>query len=122
MNYLLGAHFSIAKGLEKALYTAEAYQCNALQIFTKNANTWKERTITGEETDRFDRVREKTGIRIIASHTSYLINLASKRKEVREKSFDALKSEMERSQELGISFVVLHPDRKSTRLNSSHYS
>ncbi|HIJ54932.1 MAG TPA: hypothetical protein HPQ03_02280 [Deltaproteobacteria bacterium] len=35
---LLGAHFSIAKGLHNAIYDAVSYGCNTLQIFTKNAN------------------------------------------------------------------------------------
>jgi deoxyribonuclease-4 len=43
---LLGAHFSIAKGLDKALFEAKSYGCNTLQIFTKNANAWKERIVT----------------------------------------------------------------------------
>ncbi|MEZ4549500.1 MAG: hypothetical protein R2874_03220 [Desulfobacterales bacterium] len=43
-NLLLGAHFSIAGGLYKALLRAAEYQCTALQLFTKNASTWKEKT------------------------------------------------------------------------------
>jgi len=37
---IIGAHFSIAKGLHGAVYQAKAYHCNALQMFTKNATTW----------------------------------------------------------------------------------
>ena len=36
---LIGAHFSIAKGLHHALQSAHAYGCTALQLFTKNAQT-----------------------------------------------------------------------------------
>ena len=74
---LLGAHFSIAKGLHNAVYEAYAYGCNTLQLFTKNANTWKERQLSQDEIDRFDQAREHTGITAIAAHTSYLINLAT---------------------------------------------
>jgi endonuclease IV len=76
-NPILGAHFSIAKGLHEAVYQARSYDCNALQMFTKNATAWKERTITQLEQDRFEQARTETGIHAIASHTSYLINLAS---------------------------------------------
>ncbi len=79
---LLGAHFSIAKGLHHALYEAEKYGCTALQIFTKNTSSWKERTLTHEEINRFDQAREQTGITSIASHTSYLINLNDSKKEL----------------------------------------
>lgn len=79
---LLGAHFSVAKGLHHALYEAETYGCNALQIFTKNNSTWKERTLTQEEINRFNQAREQTGITSIASHTSYLIHLNDSKKEL----------------------------------------
>lgn len=106
---LLGAHFSIAKGLESALYTAREYGCNALQLFTKNAITWKERDLTREEIDRFGLAREETGITEIASHTSYLINLAAVEKKKHAMSKRALENELNRSSALGIPYVVLHP-------------
>lgn len=106
---LLGAHFSIAGGLEKALREAAGYNCGACQIFTKNANTWRERIISGEEARRFAMEREANHIVSVASHTSYLINLAAQEPETAEKSRTALAHEMERSRLLGLSFVVLHP-------------
>jgi deoxyribonuclease-4 len=106
---LLGAHFSIAKGLHHALYEAQTYGCAALQIFTKNASTWKERTLTQEEIHRFDQAREQTGITSIASHTSYLINLATPDRKKHAMSCHALKQELKRSSMLDIPFVVLHP-------------
>lgn len=106
---LLGAHFSIAKGLHNALYEAKAFNCNTLQIFTKNANTWKERTLLQDEIDLFEQAKERTGIRIIASHTSYLINLAADEKRKYIMSCNALGQELARSSMLGIPYVVLHP-------------
>jgi deoxyribonuclease-4 len=106
---LLGAHFSISKGLHNALYEADKYGCTALQIFTKNSSTWKERTLTQEEIKRFDKVREQTGITSIASHTSYLINLATPERKKHAMSCHALKQELIRSSTLDIPFVVLHP-------------
>jgi deoxyribonuclease IV len=108
-SVLLGAHFSIAKGFHNALYSASNYGCTALQIFTKNANTWKERTLSQDEIDRFNQAREQTGITAIASHTSYLINLASYDPKKYFMSCNALKYEMIRSSMLNIPFVVLHP-------------
>ena len=106
---LLEAHLSIAKGLHHALYKAKAYGCTVLQIFTKNANTWKERTLAQDEIDRFDQARKKTGIIEIASHASYLINLATFERKKHDMSCNALVNEMVRSSALGIPFVVLHP-------------
>jgi len=108
-NHLLGAHFSIAKGLHDAVYQARSYGCHALQMFTKNATAWKERTITREEQDRFEQARAETGIHAIASHTSYLINLASPDSKKHAMSCRALKQELIRSSALKIPFCVLHP-------------
>jgi len=106
---LIGAHLSIAKGLHHALYEAKAYGCTALQIFTKNASTWKERTLDRDEIDRFDQARKKTGIIEIASHTSYLINLATPEKSKHVLSCNALVNELTRSSVLDIPYIVLHP-------------
>ncbi len=108
-SVLLGAHFSIAKGFHNALYEAGNYGCTALQIFTKNANSWKERTLSQDEIHRFNQAREETGITAIASHTSYLINLASYDPKKYFMSCNALKCELIRSSMLNIPFVVLHP-------------
>ncbi len=105
----LGAHFSIAKGLHQALLEAAAYGCDALQLFTKNASTWKERVLSADDIRLFDEARKKTGICQIASHTSYLINLASPDKEIQMMSAAALRQELIRSSQLLIPYVILHP-------------
>ena len=106
---LLGAHFSIAKGLHRALFTAKEYDCNAVQIFTKNSSTWKEKSISAEHIRLFNEARKKTRIRHIASHTSYLINLASPEKKKYAMSCEALKQELIRCAALKIPLVILHP-------------
>jgi deoxyribonuclease-4 len=106
---LLGAHFSISGGLHESLIEANKYGCNALQIFTKNSRTWKERSVFQEDTDIFKITREKMGIKAVVSHTSYLINLAAPDSENRLLSCNALEKELERSSALEIPFVVLHP-------------
>ena len=106
---LLGAHFSIAKGLQLALFEAQSYGCRALQLFTKNAHTWRERTLTDEEIARFKAAKSATKIKSIASHTSYLINLAAPDPEKQARSCRALEQELLRSSQLSIPWVVLHP-------------
>ncbi len=106
---ILGAHLSIAGGLHKSLELADKYNCNALQIFTKNSNTWKERVLKEEEIVKFRKRRKKLKIQQIASHTSYLINIASPDRELWTKSVEALEKELFRSALLKIPMVVLHP-------------
>ena len=106
---LLGAHFSIAKGLENALKEAVSYNCSTLQMFTKNATTWKEKVLSEEMIARFLETKAETGIEMIASHTSYLINPAAVEKKKLTMSRNALKHEFIRCTQLSIPYVVLHP-------------
>ncbi len=106
---ILGAHLSINGGYENALYEARLLDCSALQIFTKNANSWKEKEVTGIQVQKFEQARHETGICSIGSHTSYLINLASNNPLVRARSIRALRNELYRSEKLKLSHVVLHP-------------
>lgn len=106
---LLGAHFSIAGGLVRALEAASAYGCPVVQLFTKNATTWKERKIPSPEAEAFRCRRRALAIRYAASHASYLINLAAVEEQKRRQSLDALKRELARSGILGLEAVVLHP-------------
>ncbi len=109
MTCILGAHFSISGGLHEALHEAKRYGCLALQMFTKNSRAWKERTVSDEEIELFKKTRQKTGIKFIASHSSYLINLAAPDSVNHSLSRNALEQELIRSTALEIPFVVLHP-------------
>ena len=106
---LLGAHFSIAGGLHKAVFTASEYGCSALQIFTKNASTWKERRLSSHDIEQFDVARKQSGVESICSHTSYLINLASPERSKYKRSIKALEHELVRSFQLSIPYVIMHP-------------
>ena len=106
---LLGAHFPIAGGLENAVYQAAEYNCNTLQIFTKNSKTWKEKHLGLKEISLFEEACKKTSIETIVSHTSYLINLASPDDITWFMSCEALKHELIRTTQLSIKWLVLHP-------------
>ena len=106
---LLGAHMSISGGLSKALFRGKKSGCQVIQVFTKNPNRWVSRGLSPEEIVAFNEARIKTSIEPVASHDSYLINLASPRREARKKSFHALLDEMDRAERLNIPYVVMHP-------------
>src|SRR5438067_2880501 len=74
---LLGAHVSIAGGTHNAPARAKAIGATAMQIFTKMANRWAERTCADEECISFRKALAETDVRVTMAHDSYLINLAS---------------------------------------------
>jgi len=106
---LLGAHMSIAGGLEKALLRGQKLGCRTIQLFTRNSNQWKERFLEETEIQVFREVRERTKIDPVISHASYLINLASPDEKVYRKSLDAMVQEIRRCEQLDIDYIVLHP-------------
>lgn len=105
---LLGAHISVAGGLDRAIERGEALGCEAIQIFTRNPLQWQGRKLAEAEADSFCRAVLGSGIKSVVAHASYLINLAGD-EFTRKKSIRALVEEIERCDRLGIDAVVLHP-------------
>jgi deoxyribonuclease-4 len=100
---------SVAGGVSKAVDRAVAHGCEALQIFTKNANQWRARPLDAAEVALFRQRIEQTGITPVVSHASYLINLATTFPVLREQSIAAFIDEIDRAEALGLLGVVIHP-------------
>ncbi len=106
---LLGAHESIGGGLHMAFERILKVRGEALQIFTKNERQWRAKPITDEARDLFRRAHRETGLMPVASHDSYLINLAATDKKKLRLSIEAFTDEIDRAGILGIPFLVSHP-------------
>lgn len=106
---MLGAHVSSQGGVHTAPGRAAAIGASAFQLFTKTPSQWREPTIDGETCDRFRQELERTGIRAVVSHDSYLINLASPDPALNARSMKAFIAELGRCDALGIPAVVSHP-------------
>jgi deoxyribonuclease IV len=105
----LGAHVSVAGGVEKAPGRAAELEAVVLQLFTKQAQRWHEPEITAERAAAFRAERAAHGVRVAAAHDSYLINLASPDPALRARSLDCFVGELRRSTALGLDYVVTHP-------------
>lgn len=106
---ILGKHVSIAGGLDKSFARAAEIGCNSMQIFVKNPRGWKMRAVEAEEVERFKKARKKYQINPVVVHAAYLINLASPKNDLWEKSISALKSEYKRCDRLGAEYLIFHP-------------
>jgi deoxyribonuclease-4 len=100
---------SIAGGVSRSIGRATDVGCRVLQIFVKNASQWKGKELSSEEVEEFRTLYEESGLRAVVGHDSYLINLASPDSELRERSIGAFVDEMERSERLGLDYLVTHP-------------
>lgn len=115
---ILGAHMSIAGGYHKAVEAAARSGCHCVQIFTKNNSQWRGKPITDDDAEKFQTALLELGITHPISHASYLINMASPKEELRQKSLDAMAVELQRAERLGIPFVVVHPGSYTTSTDS----
>jgi deoxyribonuclease-4 len=106
---LLGAHVSTAGGVQLAPARGAAIGANVIQIFTKNINRWAERDFDEATTEAFRSALADHGIVCAGSHDSYLINLASPDRMLRERSFASFRRELVRCQTLQLDFLVTHP-------------
>lgn len=111
----LGAHMSIAGGVEQAVLRGQAVGCEAIAMFTKNNNQWKAKVLTQEDAERFQAALLETGIQPVVAHTSYLINLASQNRALWKKSVASMRDELLRADLLGIKFLVVHPGSHTGR-------
>lgn len=105
----LGAHMSIAGGVDLAIERGAAIGCTAIQMFTKSSNQWAARPLPEEEVERFRAERVRRGIGPVVAHDSYLINLCSPDDGLYEKSVQACLLELQRCDRLGIETLVVHP-------------
>ena len=106
---LLGSHVSISGGLHKAFPIAQEIGCTAMQIFTKNSNQWNVKPLQAHEIDLFKSAWNASGIACVVAHDSYLINLGTPDEALLEKSRHAMLIEVQRCEQLGIPFLVMHP-------------
>ena len=108
-DLLLGAHVSAAGGTHEAPRRAKAIGAAAMQVFTKMANRWAERTCADEECIAFRAALTDTRVRATIAHDSYLINLASPDETLRRRSIESFVAELARCEALGINYLVSHP-------------
>jgi deoxyribonuclease IV len=104
-----GAHMSISGGLHKAFGQGERAGCDTIQIFSKNQQQWRGKTLAEQDIALFKAEQQRSGLGPVIVHDSYLINLASPNDELWEKSIAAFADELERCSALGIPYLVTHP-------------
>jgi deoxyribonuclease-4 len=106
----LGAHISTAGGVYRAFARAADVGCDTMLVFTKSNRQWKAKPLTEKDIESYqETAAEYDNIFPVAVHASYLINIASPDSEIWEKSYQALKVEVERAAAIGIPLITFHP-------------
>src|SRR5690349_3242631 len=106
---LIGAHESIAGGIDTAFERAHRAGCRTLQVFTKNSNQWRAKPLSEEAIANYKTAASKSTVRPVVAHDSYLINLCATDLSILEKSREAYIDELQRCDALGIPYLNFHP-------------
>ena len=113
----VGAHVSIAGGVENATLHAKSIGAKAFAMFTKNQRQWKAPKLPALSIDAFMNNCIEGGFKPehILPHDSYLINLGSPDPDKLRNAREAFIDEMQRVESLGLILLNFHP---GSHLNS----
>jgi deoxyribonuclease-4 len=104
----VGAHVSIAGGVDNAIENQLEIGGNCGQIFTHSPQVWQDPNIGDDEAAAFrdGSTTEALGPWVI--HSSYLVNLCTPKDDLREKSIDSMQKEVDAADALDIPYVNVH--------------
>jgi deoxyribonuclease-4 len=105
----IGAHISIAKGLSYLVERQEEIGGTCGQMFVGSPRTWAVSSFDGTDGSDFLRLRNEVDQHPYAVHATYLVNLASPKSDLRDKSIDCLQAELEAAARLHVEYVIVHP-------------
>jgi deoxyribonuclease-4 len=106
---LIGAHVSTAGGLANAIERGAERGCEAIQIFNQSPRMWRPTKYGPDDFAAFRAALDDSPVEAVVIHAVYLINCASKDKELRKKSLASLIHALRTGDGIGAAGVVLHP-------------
>jgi deoxyribonuclease-4 len=106
---LIGAHVSTSGGLPKAIERGSELGCESIQIFNQSPRMWRPTKYGEDDFAAFREAMAASPVEAVVIHAVYLINCASKDKELRKKSLASLTHALRIGDGIGAAGVVLHP-------------
>ena len=110
---IIGSHVSFgSEQLLGSVKEALSYKANTFMFYTGAPQNTMRKKIDENLTKEAKKIMEENGINIqnVICHAPYIINLANKKDEEKWRfSINFLEQELTRCDELGISYLVLHP-------------
>ena len=108
----VGAHVSIAKGLQNSVANCHHIGGNAFALFLKSQRKWDNPALTDESRDAFHShcdTHKYDPASHVLPHGSYLVNLAQEDKDKANQAYDAFIDDLHRCERLGIKLYNFHP-------------
>ena len=105
----IGAHTSIAGGIDLSIIRAAKTGFNCMQLFTSSPRTWAAPKISAETINKFIENREQHKIKSVVVHAPYLPNLASPDQDLWKKSLNIIANDLIIADAIKADFYVMHP-------------
>lgn len=112
VKMFVGAHTSIAKGVENSITNAVHIGGNSFACFLKSQRKWDNPSLQDANRDAFKQhliTHKYDASQHIVPHGSYLVNLATQDPELAQKSYNAFIDDLRRCEALGIGHYNFHP-------------
>jgi deoxyribonuclease IV len=106
---LIGAHVSTAGGLVQAHQRGVERDCDAIQVFNQSPRQWRPTRWKDDDVAEFLELMRDGPIESVTIHAVYLINAATKDREMRKKSAASLIHALRMGDEIKADGVVVHP-------------
>jgi deoxyribonuclease IV len=106
---LIGAHVSTSGGLVEAHGRAVERGCRSMQIWGQSPRQWRPTRWKQDDIDAFRELMASGPVEAVVIHAVYLINAASKAKDIRSKSLRSLVHALRVGDAIGADGVVFHP-------------
>jgi deoxyribonuclease IV len=104
----IGAHVSVAGGLDRAVGNALAAGCESLQVFTSNPRGWAPPPVDPPADARLRAELAASGLGPLFVHAPYLVNFASAGPVTRERSREVVAATLAKAAAVGAAGVVVH--------------
>lgn len=104
----IGAHVSAAGGVDRAIERASAIGCNCVQLFSGSPRVWAKPELSKVDVEKLSSECAKKHVSPIFTHALYLVNLASDKPALVEKSVASLTYELQFDALVGGAGVVVH--------------
>jgi deoxyribonuclease IV len=111
---LIGAHVSTCGGLPNAIERGRERGCESIQIFHQSPRMWRPTKYGEADFEAFREAMDDSPVEAVIIHAVYLINCATKDKEMRKKSLTSLTHALRIGDGIGAKGVVLHPGSQKT--------
>jgi len=110
----LGFHISIAGGLDQVVPRARTLGCATIQIFTRNPRSWQYKKLDDQQATVFRKACRSAHIAPVFVHMPYVVNLASPRRALFDRSVRSLICDLTRARAIRARYVIVHTGSGST--------